>query len=79
MAVVLIGGVLVSTFLTLFVVPCFYALAAGLENRDEHEARIAAALLESKGEGASKQRAEKASRSKAAKALLKLRGRLAKA
>jgi HAE1 family hydrophobic/amphiphilic exporter-1 len=46
MAVVLIGGVLVSTFLTLFVVPCFYSLVSGLESRHAHENRIAEAMKE---------------------------------
>jgi HAE1 family hydrophobic/amphiphilic exporter-1 len=47
MAVVIIGGVLVSTFLTLFVVPCFYSLVAPLESRHAHEDRVATALQES--------------------------------
>lgn len=42
MAVVIIGGVLLSTFLTLFVVPCVYSLVAVFESRkhrkDVHEA-----------------------------------------
>ena len=42
MAVVVIGGVFVSTLLTLFVVPCVYSLMSGLESRqhakDVHEA-----------------------------------------
>jgi HAE1 family hydrophobic/amphiphilic exporter-1 len=42
MAIVIIGGVLVSTILTLFVVPCAYSLLSGLESRkhrkDVHEA-----------------------------------------
>jgi HAE1 family hydrophobic/amphiphilic exporter-1 len=33
MSVVVIGGVLVSTFLTLFVVPCAYSLMARLEKK----------------------------------------------
>ena len=33
MAIVVIGGVLVSTLLTLFVVPCAYSLMARLERR----------------------------------------------
>ena len=46
MAVVLIGGVLISTVLTLFVVPCFYSLVAHLESRHAHEDRMAEALKE---------------------------------
>jgi len=46
MAVVLIGGVAVSTVLTLFVVPCFYSLVAPFESRHAHEDRIAVALDE---------------------------------
>jgi HAE1 family hydrophobic/amphiphilic exporter-1 len=37
MAVAVIGGVLVSTFLTLFVVPCVYSLFARLGGKHEHE------------------------------------------
>ncbi|MDE2292306.1 MAG: efflux RND transporter permease subunit, partial [Elusimicrobia bacterium] len=44
MAVVLIGGVLVSTLLTLLVVPCAYSLLSGLEShahdRDLHQALV---------------------------------------
>jgi hydrophobe/amphiphile efflux-1 (HAE1) family protein len=46
LAVVIIGGVLVSTFLTLFVVPCFYMIVAPLESREAHHDRIADALSE---------------------------------
>ena len=42
MAVVVIGGVCVSTLLTLFVVPCVYSLLSGLESKhhmkEVHEA-----------------------------------------
>jgi hydrophobe/amphiphile efflux-1 (HAE1) family protein len=48
MAVVLIGGVLVSTVLTLFVVPCFYSVASQFESKHEHEDRVALALEEAK-------------------------------
>jgi hypothetical protein len=34
MAVAIIGGVMASTFLTLFVVPCVYSLASALEHPD---------------------------------------------
>jgi len=46
MAVVLIGGVMVSTVLTLFVVPCFYSLVAGLESRHAHEDKMLEAMKE---------------------------------
>jgi hydrophobe/amphiphile efflux-1 (HAE1) family protein len=36
MAVTIIGGVLVSTILTLFVVPCVYSLLANLESKKAH-------------------------------------------
>ena len=45
MALVIIGGVAVSTLLTLFVVPCAYSLAARLENHT-HDARLKEALRE---------------------------------
>ncbi len=35
MAIAIIGGVIVSTVLTLFVVPCFYSLVSTLERHDE--------------------------------------------
>ncbi len=38
MAVAVVGGVLVSTFLTLFVVPCAYSLASRLENHAQADA-----------------------------------------
>lgn len=43
MAVTIIGGVLVSTILTLFVVPCFYELMSPLENHS-HDAELKEAL-----------------------------------
>ncbi|HXB98150.1 MAG TPA: efflux RND transporter permease subunit [bacterium] len=48
MAVVLIGGVLVSTVLTLFAVPCFYSWASQFESKHEHEDRVALAMEEAK-------------------------------
>ena len=45
MAVVIIGGVFVSTFLTLFVVPCAYSLAARFESH-RHEKDLHEALVE---------------------------------
>ena len=38
MAVAVIGGVALSTFLTLFVVPCAYSLLSGLESRTHKKA-----------------------------------------
>jgi HAE1 family hydrophobic/amphiphilic exporter-1 len=37
MSVAIIGGVLFSTFLTLFVVPCVYSLLTGLESRTHRD------------------------------------------
>lgn len=45
MAVVIIGGVIVSTFLTLFVVPCAYSLFSKLEST-KHEKELKEALIE---------------------------------
>ncbi|HVO33464.1 MAG TPA: efflux RND transporter permease subunit, partial [Elusimicrobiota bacterium] len=45
MALVIIGGVTVSTFLTLFVVPCAYSLMSRLESH-RHDARLREALQE---------------------------------
>ena len=45
MALVVIGGVLFSTFLTLLVVPCAYSLMSGLESR-RHEKDLKQALIE---------------------------------
>jgi len=44
MAVVVIFGMFVSTFLTLFVVPCFYSIVAPLEGRHAHEDLLAEVL-----------------------------------
>ena len=44
MAVTVIGGVMVSTFLTLFVVPCFYELMGRFENHS-HDAELREALV----------------------------------
>jgi HAE1 family hydrophobic/amphiphilic exporter-1 len=50
MAIAVIGGVCVSTFLTLFVVPCAYSLVAPLENTKQvvalREAKLALEALE---------------------------------
>jgi len=45
MAVTVIGGVLVSTALTLFVVPCFYVLMSRFENTTS-DAELKKALRE---------------------------------
>jgi HAE1 family hydrophobic/amphiphilic exporter-1 len=56
MAVAVIGGVVFSTVLTLYVVPCFYSLMSRLESRQAHEDLLAEALeaekaLEAEGAG----------------------------
>jgi HAE1 family hydrophobic/amphiphilic exporter-1 len=43
MAISVIGGVTVSTFLTLYVVPCAYSLASRLESK-KHETELNEAL-----------------------------------
>ena len=43
MAIAVIGGVTVSTFLTLFVVPCAYSLLSRLESR-KHDDELKLAL-----------------------------------
>ncbi len=52
MAVVVIGGVLLSTFLTLFVVPCAYSLLSRYESKrhekDLHEALVSLGEIKSK-------------------------------
>lgn len=40
MAITIIGGVIVSTILTLFVVPCAYSLLSNLESREAHHAKF---------------------------------------
>ena len=45
MALVVIGGVLTSTFLTLFVVPCAYSLFSKIENHT-HDQNLKEALIE---------------------------------
>jgi hydrophobe/amphiphile efflux-1 (HAE1) family protein len=44
MAIAVIGGVLVSTLLTLFVIPCAYSLISRLESK-KHQAELAEALV----------------------------------
>ena len=46
MAVSIIGGVTVSTFLTLYVVPCVYRLFSRLQKRDENRTEIEEAFAE---------------------------------
>lgn len=43
MAIAVIGGVIFSTLLTLYVVPCFYSLMSRFENRHKHEKLLAEA------------------------------------
>ena len=45
MAVTIVGGVMISTFLTLFVVPCFYSLMSRFESH-KHDVELKEALLE---------------------------------
>jgi len=40
MAITVIGGVIVSTFFTLFVVPCAYSLMVKLESKSHPEAEL---------------------------------------
>ncbi len=40
MAITVIGGVIVSTFFTLLVVPCAYSLMANLEGKSHPEAEL---------------------------------------
>jgi HAE1 family hydrophobic/amphiphilic exporter-1 len=44
MAIAVIGGVIFSTLLTLYVVPCFYSLMSRFEGKKEHEKLLADAL-----------------------------------
>jgi len=44
MAISVVGGVTVSTFLTLYVVPCAYSLASRLESK-KHETNLELALV----------------------------------
>jgi len=43
MAIAVIGGVVFSTLLTLYVVPCFYSLMTRFENRAAHQQLLAEA------------------------------------
>ena len=44
MAIAVIGGVIFSTILTLFVVPCFYSVMSRFEGKNEHEKQLKEAL-----------------------------------
>jgi len=46
MAIAVIGGVIFSTLLTLYVVPCFYSLMSRLEGKQKHEKSLAKAMEE---------------------------------
>jgi HAE1 family hydrophobic/amphiphilic exporter-1 len=46
MAIAVIGGVIFSTILTLYVVPCFYSVMSRFEGRKKHEKLLADALAE---------------------------------
>jgi HAE1 family hydrophobic/amphiphilic exporter-1 len=51
MAICLIGGVVVSTVLTLFVVPCFYLVIDRFKTRDEARAKVKEAFIHVGEEG----------------------------
>ena len=44
MAIAIIGGVIFSTVLTLYVVPCFYSVMSRFEGKKKHEKLLADAL-----------------------------------
>ena len=46
MAIAVIGGVIFSTLLTLYVVPCFYSLMSRFESRQKYEEHMVEALEE---------------------------------
>ena len=46
MAIAIIGGVIYSTLLTLYVVPCFYSLMSRFERKEDHEKLLNEALKE---------------------------------
>jgi HAE1 family hydrophobic/amphiphilic exporter-1 len=46
MAIAVIGGVIFSTLLTLFVVPCFYSVMSRFEGKNKHRELMAQALEE---------------------------------
>ena len=50
MAIAVIGGVVFSTVLTLYVVPCFYSVMSPFEGKEKHEKLLANALEEETGQ-----------------------------
>jgi hydrophobe/amphiphile efflux-1 (HAE1) family protein len=46
MAIAVIGGMIFSTLLTLYVVPCFYSMMERFEGKSEHQNRLAKAMEE---------------------------------
>ncbi|MBN1255084.1 MAG: efflux RND transporter permease subunit [Deltaproteobacteria bacterium] len=46
MAIAVIGGMIFSTLLTLYVVPCFYSMMERFEGKSEHQDRLAKAMEE---------------------------------
>jgi multidrug efflux pump subunit AcrB len=46
MAIAVIGGMIFSTLLTLYVVPCFYSMMERFEGKREHQDRLAKAMEE---------------------------------
>ena len=50
MAIAVIGGVIFSTLLTLYVVPCFYSVMTRFEGKKKHEKLLAEALEEKTGQ-----------------------------
>lgn len=47
MAIAIIGDVIFSTILTLYVVPCFYSIMSHFERKEKHKELLAYALKES--------------------------------
>jgi HAE1 family hydrophobic/amphiphilic exporter-1 len=50
MAIAVIGGVIFSTLLTLYVVPCFYSAMSRFEGKKDHEKLLADGGEEGRGE-----------------------------
>jgi HAE1 family hydrophobic/amphiphilic exporter-1 len=48
MAIAVIGGVIFSTVLTLYVVPCFYSIISRFDGKKRHEKLLADAMEENK-------------------------------
>jgi HAE1 family hydrophobic/amphiphilic exporter-1 len=51
MAIAVIGGVVFSTLLTLYVVPCFYSTMSRFERKGKHQANLSEALAENAAVG----------------------------